>query len=347
MNALYQSLNPAERSFIDQKKISASYKIKRWIHFLSKASKFDIIIESETKKWNRLGVIFILLAIASVVGIFVLPMNLNFIIGIPLAVIFLALTIFSFKKKGEFKSKDINDYLRKFFMPVLNILKEKAGEDTKMAAALDFRIPRKELKPKTGKVGVRSYKSYHPNYIRSKVELLDGATLEFSVADQISDFSWSKRSASGKTKYKSKTKVVHQCLIKMTLPKSAYQVKEPIENSVAVTEHNGDYIAKHKIKLKKIGVNNALNVSIFFKGVQAIYNQFESLNNLQARKPKENDADDVEEYEDYDDGVDIMDVAAAYMWLDSDFDDYDYDSFDYAEGSDFSVDDDSATVFDS
>lgn len=349
MNALYQSLNPAERSFVDEKTISATYKVKRWLHLLAKAARFDVMIEAEAKKWSRFGTISIFLMIAAIISTFVLPDDIRLLVGIPSAILFLVIAIVFYKKSSKIKTKDINNYMRSFFMPVINILRDKAGEEAKLAAALDFRIPRKEMEAEQGKVGVRSVKSYHPNYIRSKVLLKDGVSLEFSVADQIHDFSWTKRSASGKTKFKSKTKYIHQCLIKMTLPKSTYQVKEAIDESVTVNSHNGDYIAKHKIKLKKIGVDNTLNVALFFKGVQAIYSQFESLNSPQVKK-KNTDRDyddDDEEIDVYDDGIDAMDVAVAYMWMDTNFDDYDYDSFDYAEGSDFSMDDDSATVFDS
>ena len=98
--------------------------------------------------------------------------------------------------------KDINNYMRKFFMPVLSILKDKAGEEAKLAASLDFRIPREAIQPQIGQVGIRNVKSYSPNYVRSKVQLKDGAILEFSVADQIHDFSWYKTNARKKRKYK-------------------------------------------------------------------------------------------------------------------------------------------------
>ncbi|MEO1049338.1 MAG: hypothetical protein AAFX87_01840 [Bacteroidota bacterium] len=334
---IYNALSEQQKQFIKEKTISATFKVGKWLAFLNKASAYDALGDKEIKTWGTRALWSFIVAFIS---LFLIGVTLGF--SLILTALLIAFGIFSLVRRKQLKNKDISNYLRMFLIPVLHVMKEKAGEDTKMAASLDFRNPRKALAPEKSKVGVRKLKLYQPKYIIAKVELKDSALLEVVIADDVKDFSWTKTNARGKTKFKNKTKYVHYCFIKMTLPKSEYKwLGEPSER-VTVIDHNGDYIAKMKGKLKTIGKDNIQNVKVFFDNMQEIYSQFEPLNpaaDAPVRRPGDHDEGD-----DFDDTILL---ATPYIWYGSTFDSYDYDSFDQTDSGDFVMDDDSATVFDS
>ncbi|MBL3657257.1 hypothetical protein [Fulvivirga sediminis] len=344
--AKYKNLSPAQQAFVNEKKVSATMKIDKWLSLLTKISKFD---KRNDQRINRLFTLSIIFYVVTFLSIF----SLAFFGGSAAYLIFgfagIATALLIYKNKLQ--QNDVNDYLRLFFIPVLNVLKSKAGGEAKLSANLDFRNPRKALKPVIGKVRGRDMKMYSPKYAIAKLVMQDGATLEFVIADDIKDFSWRKRSASGKTKYKSKTKFVHYCFIKLTLPKSEYRLKHSPLAGITITEHNGDYLAKSKIKIKKVGQGHVLNVKEFLETMQAIYGQFEPLHPVSEPEPNQESsksratAGNVNGQDDYDDSFAMM--AVPYLWYHSSFDDYDYDSFEYTDSGDYAMDDDAVTAFDS
>ncbi|UII25861.1 hypothetical protein LVD15_21560 [Fulvivirga maritima] len=340
----YKNLSPAQQAFVNEKKVSTTMKIEKWLSLLTKISKFDKRNDAIIKKLLNFCIAFYVLTFLSIFTLAFLGGSAAYLI-FSFAAVATALLLY----RNKLKKNDMNNYLRLFFIPVLHVLKSKAGGEAKLSANLDFRDPRKALKPVTGKVRGRNMKMYSPKYILGKLSMLDGAALEFVIADDIKDFRWTKRSASGKTKIKRKTKCIHYCFIKLTLPKSEYRLKQGTNPAITITEHNGDYLAKSKIKIKKVGQDQVLDVKVFMETMQAIYNQFEPLNPAPYQEPKQEPAQPqtgaTAPREDYDDDFAMM--AIPYMWYDSRFDNYDYDSFDYADSGDYAMDDDSVTAFDS
>ena len=331
---IYRSLTPQQRQFVDEKTISATFKIDKWISFFSNVSKYDKLGDQAIKKYLVRAIICFVIALFPLFLIGFLEW-----ISVVLIAILVSLGFYFLSVRKRLKAKDVNDYMRLFFLPVLHVLREKAGEDTKLAATLDFRIPRSAMTPQRSKVSGRNLKLYQPQYIIANTELNDGSSLAFVIGDDIKDLSWTKRSASGKTKFKRKTKFTHHCMIKMTLLKSAYRWSGNASDLVSITEDNDLYVAKTRIKIKTIGKNQTLAVKAFFDGVQAIYNEFEPLNAPHTRQEREDGSEEIVD--------DVADLALPYIWYGSHFDQYDYDSFDHSDTGDFAMDDDSATVFDS
>lgn len=335
---IYQSLTPEQRQFATDKTISTTLKIGKWLGFLSKVGAYDAAIDSVVKNLLKISIACFVIAFLSIFAAAFSEVIEIFLVTPILVVV----GIFLLLKRKKLKEKDINNYMRLFFIPILQVLSKKTGDDTRLASTIDFRNPRKVLKAEESKVGERNLKLYKPKYIVSRVELRDNSKLEFVVADDIMDFTWKKRNARGKTKYKSKTKYVHHCFIKMTLPKSEYKWTNQPAEGVEISEHNGDYLAKVKIKVKTTGTDNVLNTKHFFDGVQAIYDQLKPLNpsaDVPERRGPDVEDDDIE--------MDESSLLVPYIWYGSSFDRYDYDNFDHADSGDFVTDDDSATVFDS
>ncbi|MEM9857908.1 MAG: DUF308 domain-containing protein [Bacteroidota bacterium] len=329
---LYNSLNTQQRQFYREKTLSTTMKVKQWIAFLSKVSTLDKLGDGKIKLLSGLGAICIVLG---VISIFVAAFSEVYEIFIASGVLIITGIVLLLMRRKALK-QDINNYLRQFFMPVLNVIKDKAGEEAKLSASLDFRNPRKALEPVRSKVGTRDQKLYSPTYIMSRVSLKDGTLLEFVVKDDIKDLNWKKRSASGKTKFKRKTKFVHQCFIKMTLPKAEYTWNETQGEGIEIADHNDHYQVKTKIKIKKIG-DHVLHVKAFFEAIQAIYELFQPLN------PKAKASTVRDDSEEFDDSL----MLVPYVWYGGYFDQYDYDSFEYSDTGEMIMEDESANVFDS
>lgn len=314
-------------------------RIDRWLSLLTKISKFDKGNDDQIRKATNLMIISFVLAFISIfVTIVIHPL-----VGIGTMILIvsgIALLIY----RNKLRDKDINNYLRQFFIPLLHVLKAKTGGNTKLAANLDFRIPRKVLTPETSKINGRNLKLYSPKYIVGKLTMPDRAILEFVVSDDIKDFTWKKRSASGKTKYKSKTKFVHHCFIKLTLPKDAYTLQNEPPPHISVMEHNGSYLAKAKIKAKTEGKGNVLSVNLFLETMQQLYDLFRPPGEVRKRRHEDDSDDAMHNRYTEDDGVDVM---TPYLWYGMTFENYDYDSFDYVDNGDYIMDDGSVTAFDS
>ncbi|UII19454.1 hypothetical protein [Fulvivirga ligni] len=337
----YKHLSPVQQQFIDEKVVSTTMKIDKWLALLTKVSKFDKRNDDTISSFLKAAIVCFVLTFLS---LFSLPF-LEVYALIPIG-IFLASGIVLLVYRKQLKKRDVNNYLRLFFIPVLNILRAKVGGEAKLSANLDFRIPRTVLTPVKSNVRGRDMKLYSPKYIVARLTMADNAALEFVVADDIKDFRWTKRSASGKTKIKTKTKFVHYCFVKLSLPKSEYQLKKEPAGGITVMDHNGHYLAKAKVKIKTVGKGNVLKVAVFLDTMQKIYSLFQPLNPIydegKTTRLERSERDDVDDVED---GAIMM--AMPYLWYGSDFDDYDYDGFDYTETGDYVLDDDSVTAFDS
>ena len=309
--------------------------IRKWISLTNKAALYDDYGDSAIKSLLKYSIICFVLAFISIFPAAMFAPEIFVGTGL-----FVLTGIVLLVKRKNLLSKDINDYLRLFFVPLLKVFAQKAGEESKLAATLDFNIPTKKLQPVASKVRGRNLKLYQPKYIIAMLELLDGAILDFIVADDIKEFSWWKKSASGKSKYKTKSKFVHHAFIKMSVPKSEYILNSNNSSNLQVEESETTYIAKYKLKLKTEGKNRVLPLKHFFDAIQNIYSVFQPINALSKVPAKKVD----EEIEDHSMAATGM---AVYMWSGGYFDSYDYDSFDYSDSGSYDTDDDSATVFDS
>ncbi|HAA10211.1 MAG TPA: hypothetical protein DCE41_00385 [Cytophagales bacterium] len=172
-----------------------------------------------------------------------------------------------------------------------------------------------------------------PTYIISKVRLLDGGILELVVADELYDLNWTKRSASGKTKYKSKNKTVHHTFVKLTVSKGNYQVKETavLPENVSVEETAETIIVKCKDK-QKIAAIAILEADPVLALLQSVYQAVERTDGGEAVVTE---------------GEGQKQPLPAEVWERGYFDEYDVVSMGYYSTMYDYDDDDHVNVFDS
>ncbi len=266
----YNALDLQQKRFVDDKTISTSISVKHWIAFLTKASLYDQYADKARSKSGCLIALAVLACIASVVAYF--ELELQWFVAVP--VVFALVAYGLILRRQNLAKRDINNYLRSFFMPFLDLMRVKAGEDAKLSASLDFRNPTKVLKPILSTVRSRKLETFQPKYILAKVTLLDGAYLEIVIADDIKQYSY--KSASGK--HKSKVKTTHHYFIRLSAPKRVYKRKnQKLPTAVTVEETDDEIIFKLKGKHKDLGYL-ILSPKVFLLGLQSLYHQLEELN---------------------------------------------------------------------
>jgi hypothetical protein len=266
----YDGLSPQEKRFIDDKTMSTTWTVKNWITFLQRASAYDAYRDKHSKSSVGWIVLLIILTVISSIAYYQLQEPLLIIAPTLCAII----TVWLFMRMNTMKSRDLNNYLRLFFMPFLNAMKDLAGEEAKLSAAVDFRDPLRNIKPMASKVSGRNIKIYEAKYIAAKILLRDGAYLETVVADDIKEISY--RNPRGK--YKSKKKTVHHYFQRITLPKGTYKLKGlKLLSNMQMEETTDGYVFKLKGKGKILNYD-ILTLQEYMQGIKHIYNQVQSIN---------------------------------------------------------------------
>lgn len=266
----YDGLSPQEKRFIDDKTMSTTWTVKNWVTFLQRASAYDAYRDKHAKSSVGWIVLLIILTIISSIAYYQLREPLLIIAPTLCAI----LAVWLIMRMSTMKSRDLNNYLRLFFIPFLNVMKDLAGEEAKLSAAVDFRDPLRNVKPMDSKVSGRDIKTYEAKYIAAKILLRDGTYLETVVADDIKKISY--RNPRGK--YKSKMKTVHHYYQRLTLPKSTYKLKGlKLLRNMEMEETTDGYVFKLKGKGKILNYD-VLTLQEYMQGIKNIYNQVQNIN---------------------------------------------------------------------
>lgn len=142
---------------------------------------------------------------------------------------------------------DISDNLRTVALPFLRVLREDVapGEPLQMHIGLDPLASKKHLL--AGKVAKET--NYLDPWFEGQATFADGTRLHWRVVDQLRSRTRTKRSASGKTKMKTKNRLRSDAAVKLSFPSKTYSL---IPNtSGARSEASGDSNAKRlSISLK-------------------------------------------------------------------------------------------------
>lgn len=249
---IYQSLTPEQKNFVDNKVINTTLSVKHWRAFLVKAAEYDKENDEarSTQRW-QLG-----WGIASFVVLIILGLGFGLVPALWFLLIPVFLIVTASIKLARLRKLNMSDYLRNFFLPLLEVLQQKAGADAKLTAALDFRDPFVSMKPQVYQETVprkQEVKLYEPKMIVAGVELLDKSYMELVLLDEIKKISY--RNPRGKYKYKTKT--LHRLFIRLTVPKANYQRSAQQLPSHVEMEEQGDamiFKLKHKAKEQTLDV---------------------------------------------------------------------------------------------
>ncbi len=328
----YNDLNRQQRQFVDEKIIAANFPISKWQSFLSKAAAYDTYGDKARARLQTGGILYFVLAFIC----FIVTFAFSYLFGAGV-ILFIALGMAQWNKKKLFNKRDLNNYLRLFFFPLLDILKLKAGEEAKLNAKLDFRNPKTDQDKNKRKDGKYKISEFNQQFVLANVTLLDGALMEFVVGDDFKEMSYWKTGSSGKKKYKRKIKTRHQFLIKISAPKSVYSLSGQTSPAVEVSENDDFYILKYKGKAKTEVDEHVLQMNLFLNGIQTIYSSLKDKSGKEVVSAPNQEGQMVDS-----DGADINHL----LWTGVYFNQYDYDSFDSSQPSVYDYSD-TDTFFDS
>lgn len=322
----YQSLTLQEKRFIDDKTMSTTMSVKNWIAFLTRASAYDAYRDKLASRSGWSIAIGVILTIASIVVYF----ESEIMWTISLTAVFGCVTAWLILQRATMKSRDLNNYLRMFFMPLLKMMEDFAGPDAKLSAAVDFRDPFKSNSPIASTVRGRSMKLYQPKYIAGKITIKDGTYFETVIADDIKVFSYTN--ANGKSK--SKTKTTHHYFIRMSLPKQTYRSKGlKLLQGMTFEETNEALIYKLKGKAKEMNYG-ILKLNTFQTGIKHIYMQVENLTApptvASSDSPKKDSPKSTSEVQEGLTADQSPSIATAF-WASTYFQDNDYSNTDFRD----------------
>ncbi|MBL7844116.1 MAG: hypothetical protein JNK44_09650 [Cyclobacteriaceae bacterium] len=340
-NQFYQELTPQQKHFVDNKIINTTLSVKHWIGFLSKASAYD---EYSDKARQTLSVRMSLVTVG-IIGLVILAfvMENYYLFALP---VILGIFLFNMAQtRSHFAKRDINNYLRLFFMPFLEVVRQKAGEEAKLSASLDFRDPFKALTPSKEEVNVHGRKryinTYEPKMIIAGVTLLDSSYLEAVVMDEIKKVSYTNP----RGKSKSKTKTVHRIFIRLTANKNVYKRNEiNIPPQVEFSENTDSYLFKLKEK-KKEETYGVLKPGVFFKELALLFGLLQPLHGAAA----EGQTTSTEAIPAAASGIAGTGsrITEALVWNDLLFNSYDYDSVSRRGSGLLGSENESRNIFDS
>ena len=175
-SSIYKSFSDDQKKLIDEKMISATLPVKHWMGFLKKAAAYDELGEKAARQYLIYMIILIVLDVVSLVII-----ADYWQVGVPLFVVVSALLVFVIMNYRKFIRRDLTNHLRLFLLPLLVVLKDKAGEKAKLSMNLDLRNPLRTEPVKIYQQDNRKIKLFEPKYVIGKIKLLDEASNRIAV----------------------------------------------------------------------------------------------------------------------------------------------------------------------
>ena len=338
LSSIYRKFSDKEKSFIKEKIIEADYTVKQWMILLQKVAAYD---EANDKTRKKMVTWLVITGIAAFFSLFFAPL----LAGI-FAVIFVVLVLI----RRQLATNDLSNHLRLFLIPLLKVLHEKAGPKASLLLKLDFRPHGKQEMKNKYKQGNRTIRQFNPEWLKGAVVLRDGTKMDLQLADDLKKLTVRKTSASGKTKIKNKVKSTHFLLIRLTLKKDFYTLKNDQNEEVIASEVEDKIVLKTKVKQKVTIAEDVLAIKQFLEVLDKLYAAVDpvpgKLDDIIEQEPEQR-PERREEEEEVSEGALGFAGPAFFMWSMYDFDDYDYDNFDYESTPVFSEELDRDSIFDS
>jgi hypothetical protein len=214
-------LSAEAQAVVDKKRLSGRLRFSRLRKLLAELRDFDAVtdkLQSRSKGLTCLMIVLVLvLGIVTAVLIFrategrgdmitaVLP-------GLPAAICAVLLVVFAVRWR-RFAKADLDNQFRTVLVPFLEAISQDVEPKAKVGARIGMSGLTKEKIVSKQKIPPGRYRKiietvYKDPWCNLQVELADGSRMMLRVEDQATslDLHWTKRSSSGKTKFKHKRK---------------------------------------------------------------------------------------------------------------------------------------------
>jgi len=254
---IYNTLNPDQKIFANEKRIDTSMKLKRWLDFLQPLAQMDRV-NDESRRKKKIGIGFIIFGL--VVSFFVTTAFLPAVIALILLVVLLIIQI---SKLNKLKKMDIGNHLRLFLMPFIVVLKEEADANSLLKITFDASEPlaKEKITNEVSSKGMslpRIKSTFYTNpWLNLRAVLADGSVVLLEFEDVVRKSRITKRGSSGKIKTKTKIKIKHRLVAKVLFKKEHYD----FVHAASGIEY-ADVADYHQFKLKQKRISYSLQKSI-------------------------------------------------------------------------------------
>lgn len=215
----YRALTPQQRAVLRDRKLAGTFQPTELIALLRPLASLDVLL---TRLRTQAIIAAVIVGLSSIGVLIFIPLGL--LVTIPATA---GLTVVAFRLKRA----DLSDQLRTVTIPFLMLLREDTAAPGVAEVQLDLAGPIESSK-KTGERPRDAHGSYTKivdhlyvdPWFSGQAELADGAHLKWSIRDQVVMQRRQKRSASGKTKLKTKYKRRSRLRVELKWSDKAYTV---------------------------------------------------------------------------------------------------------------------------
>lgn len=275
------SLTPKQQAFIDEKTLEGTFHPSKLLKLLIKVARYDKVnddLRNEYKKRAFTG--FVIAFLGIFLSFFVTSLLHPYVMYTYFAAIAFALTlaiVFTVKNR-KLNKTNLHNNVRDFVFPLTAVLQEEVRPDCRFKISLLGDQPRAEeylvkTIPRKGRLG-REYEIYHHPWLKGSLPLHDGIHLSFSFMKQLTVINVRKRSASGKTKHKTKLKTKEVALIKIQAPKTVYRIDSASDavkrHPIRVNETADAILVKTKM-VRKAATLPESDLHSFLHAIQTLY----------------------------------------------------------------------------
>jgi hypothetical protein len=198
----YAALSGEQKRFVKAKVLEGESTPDEWLSFFGQIAEFDTYVDAGRKSLKIGCGAF---AILFVVGIV--------LVGVagPVLLVFALVGAIALGITALVQSRvDLPNNFRGLTVPFVSILKEEMEPGEQLHLRLDLRgktIPDKEDRAARTSTASGDDRFFEDTWMSGRAMLADGSRLEWSIVDYVRERKRTKRSASGKTKAKTKHKI--------------------------------------------------------------------------------------------------------------------------------------------
>ncbi|PHR96530.1 MAG: hypothetical protein COA78_28690 [Blastopirellula sp.] len=191
--------------------------------------QFDKEQEKKCLTWGMICGAGVVLAVAGILLCF----NEQTSFGIPVIVVGAVVAIAAGINYQINKRLDLENKRYELASGVLQLLKTDMAEDSTINVALDFNPHNHKAKfVRSGKVGYWNAKFYLDKWLEIQGRFVDGTKFSLTFIEKQQDRHRTKRSASGKTKHKYKTKNASEVIVSLKIKNKRYPHLESLINDL-------------------------------------------------------------------------------------------------------------------
>jgi hypothetical protein len=211
-----EDLSPAAQQAVDAKHVAGRRKVKDWIGLIKELAEFDAVSDQLQKRASNFMILGIVVLIAGAIGFAVAASHGGGFLSVLcalLGVAGIALAVYHGLRWSRFKKVDLANDFRACVPPLLDVLAEDMEDKAKVKMELDMAGIGKSKQVKKGKIDPGRFRKvietiYQDPWCSLTAPLVDGSQAVLNIENQFiaHERHWTKRSRSGKIKFKSKTK---------------------------------------------------------------------------------------------------------------------------------------------